>query len=228
MNKFHLLNLLVVILLVLSACNRTYPKEIFSSGDTCSPPCWKNIIPGKASIEEVKEKFLKNDNINYGNLLESNTWKGYEYLWFELKGYTNVIGHVYYLNGTVAWIDFSYLPKPIFDSNGLFNITMKDIQENIGEPDYIYVIRNSNNSNTIIVDNQEKGIYYQCISGLDHNTYQNLLDNIKNEINPETYISYLMYYDPSIRLTFSDKDKNEKYRYIWNGFGNLDELYPSK
>ena len=110
---------------------------------------------------------------------------------------------------------------------GEINTSMGQLEEEIGEPEYIISGNNVGGGRTVILIDSQSGISYWYITELN-----NL------EVAPDTLIDCLGIFDPSLYKEmldagfFSNGDYNAeetlKVWYPWNGYGNLDEKYPTR
>ena len=199
----------------------------------CDPPCWNNIIPGKTTADEAEAILKALKSIKKGSLGKSTeTRNGYDYYYFNLLGYENDKVkvyendnvYIYFKDNIVKRIVFTHKGSSLIDTGGLFDITIHDMQEYIGEPAYIYIIRGTMGSNIVYFDDRDKGIYYGSVAGGLHDNFPNLMDLMLNKITPHSYIDYVQYYYPNQDISPVFYPTGVQFK--WNGFGNLDEKYP--
>jgi hypothetical protein len=205
---------------MISACQSSQ-SMVFSNH--CSAPCWRDINPGKTSFSDASELIKKFPDIDISSLSvgSSNSFIGF---------YLNSGEHVrvYLLDDVVALITF-YNPA---------RITFENCIKELGVPEYavqwsilgsgLPIIPASDAKHTwFAAMNPKKGVFFS------YDTYQ--IFGKDNNLTPDTNVSEISFFDPIRYLKLFDAGLLLRYPldnisqdqlYSWNGYGNIDELYP--
>ncbi len=214
----------LILLFFITSCSFTTTINPILDSNQSDPPCWNNIIPGKTTADEAEAILKTLKSVDKGSIVQAtSSGVDYDFFVFSLVGYKNVIGRVYFRENIVYKTGFIHQMSPI-DNGGLFNLTLHDMQEYIGEPAYISIIRIEGDTTIIKFDDKESGINYGLVSGGLHSGFPNLLNYLLNEITPNSYINNVQYYEPNLDKLLNEDSIWDLYK--WNGFGNLDEKYP--
>lgn len=179
--------ILVILCIVISACNDAAKKIIIDTA--CSPPCWRNITPGKTDQDELlsllknmpdvknKEILLSGPNAIFDNVVRVS-------LRYDLKV------ELYILNEKVTLI--------IID--GKSRINYSEATSIFGMPDVIIATSTLGPSRFLFGDspilyisslNPSKG------TGFGFSTLNRSMKSYE-EIDPNTMITNFFYYDPSM------------------------------
>lgn len=222
---------ILLTVLVISACNLKLDTSWFTSSP-CEAPCWYNIIPGETSKEDVVQILQNIPGINPDSIGNRGSPIKIFDDYFFFKWNDHVEGEIWILDNRVSEIILTpkvngYSPKY---SLGL---TVGEIIEKYGEPDYVLRVRQlgpgplpiSDAMHTFIVlINADRGIV------IEYDTYY-LPEKVRNLISSDIKISYLKYFYPDDfdRLletgAFSFFDTTVKLQ-PWHGYGEYPEEDP--
>lgn len=222
----HLL-LLLILTMMLSSCKSDI-SEILSS--QCEAPCWRNIQPGTTTHNEVLKiikdfQDIKGEVIGYGgrfHIFNGSTL---------LTLHNGVAINIYYLNDVVATISF-------YKSQGI--TTFKECVNEFGTPENIgrsFLIgpglpigATSAIHPYIFAISPQKGIVF------GYDAYRNFSDDLI--LSPKTKATIITFFDVNVfTQLLEDGDLVyieilEKYSeddlYKWNGYGDIEELYPKR
>lgn len=160
--------------------------------DECSPPCWKNITPGKTTRQEVvqilndiswidKDSIKSNISGNYGGFLAG--WDLDCIQWLGKLDSGDYSGRVCFYNDTVAFIEIS-LNEGVID--------FSDLIKKLGIPESVLIIKTEGaerDTLSIHVLYTSKGYAF-----LDYYTTLNLKNPI--QIAPDDDVQVVWYFVP--------------------------------
>jgi len=223
------MKLLIILIfsLLLSSCETKVSKISF---DQCQAPCWRNIVPGETSQKEAEalvHEFtdIKGRDMVFGG--ENGIFNGITS--FTLRNGISI--EIYYLNGIVAKIIF-------YKSSGISSFE-KCVTE-FGTPEFIGqsfrygpglpIGATSAIHPWVFAILANKGIVF------GYDAYQYFSDEVV--LSPRKQIILITYYDVNlfrllleygeIVITDGAERLSEDDLYEWNGYGNIEELYPQK
>jgi len=217
--------LLLILSLLITSCESEI-SDILSS--QCQAPCWRNIEPGITTQKEVLKiikdfKDVRGEVIGYtGNIhIFDDSTK------FILKNGVSI--RIYYLNDVVAKINF-------YKSQGIS--TFEKCVNEFGTPENIgrsFIMgpglpigATSAIHPYIFAISPQKGIVF------GYDAYKHFSDDLV--LSPRIKATHIIYFDVNVfPQLLEDGDlvlieKLEKYseKDHWNGYGDIDELYPRR
>jgi len=224
--------LLVLPLLLLSACQSTQQPSAILTDSTCEPPCWNTITPGKTTKEEAI-KIINTSGFIRDKIDEESQGHQFGLEFFAWNFNHNGSGVIFLQQGKVFLIEFGSKPKEsMFDRVEEINVTLSQAIEKYGEPEVVFSAFNPDIPawGWITFLYPEQGLDFYYSSHIERTKYQNVL-------RPETPISSINYYLPENSTEIFDKffiGKSEWTEeevnasiYPWKGYGSIAEKYPT-
>ena len=223
---------LVVILILLTVCVmisscQTGKSFVFSSD--CVAPCWRHIQPGRTTEKEANDLVA-----GFSDIKGDNVWRGglesiAQYIEFDLSSGVNV--RIYLMDKVVALIKF-------VDPSGI--ITFGDCVQEFGVPEFavqssvmgygLPIGATSAWHTWFYALNTDKGTAY------GYDTYGYFGKNAV--LAPKTRVMVIEFYDvDSFEKLLKDeflinvevtKNLTTGNLNSWNGYGDIDKLYPEK
>jgi hypothetical protein len=226
-NKVVKLLLLLILSLLITSC-KSEISDILSS--QCQAPCWRNIEPGITTQKEVL-KIIKDFNDVRGEVIgyTGNIHIFNDSTKFILKNGVSI--RIYYLNDVVAKINF-------YKSQGI--TTFEKCINEFGTPENIgrsFIIgpglpigATSAIHPWLFAVSPQKGIVF------GYDAYKNFSDDLV--LSSNTKVIQIIFYDVNIYSQLLEDgdlvliEKLEEYSeedlYQWNGYGDIEELYPRR
>ena len=215
----------LLILFFVTACGKSSTEASILDKSSCRLPCWNDIVPGQTTeddllktlgnLPDIDQASLKNTHQRW-NIFDNQIFFSFRQGW-TLSQRRKLRGEAHITNPMVSDLIIC----------GEIQTSMGKIVEEIGEPEHIISGNNIPGGRTVILINSESGVQYW---------FTTELDNV--EITSNTPIDCVGIFDPSMYekmlgaglLSNGDYNAEEtlKVWYPWNGYGNLDELYPPR
>lgn len=224
MNKSKVLISLIGIVLFVSAC-QSKPSEfppVFSD-NTCEPPCWANINPGKTTETDVRNILRDMSSVKKDSIF-SRSLEGFDGIYWKFSNGSD--GQVKVINGIVWSLGFS---SPLNES---LHLTLDQAIEKYGEPEYVLSQYNPNipDWGGVTFIYPKIGVMFSYASHVEKNKYKGVL-------RPETPISSISYFSPEAYQEIYENfyiDPPEwsaeivkASMYPWKGYGSISEKYPT-
>lgn len=219
--------LILVLSLLLTSCESEISKIL---SNPCQAPCWRNIEPGKTTLKESETIIrgftdIKGSDIGYGG--ENGIFNGSTL--FELNNGITI--RVSYINDIVALIRFMK-PKGI--------TTFEKCVHEFGVPKYIGksfrygpglpIGATSDIHPWVFVIVPENGVVFS------YDSYKFFSDD--QILSSSTKISTITFYDVNLFSQLLENGEiirtdgaerlSEDDLYEWNGYGDIEELYPKR
>lgn len=169
----------ILLLLVLSACEKKIGVEVFSGTNECQPPCWMEIRPGETSITEAKtwlDGFTRNGKATLTPLEDGNYW-------FRTISNEGITIHSD-STGLITVLEFDYRPS---------SIKLEDVIQIFGNPQYIDIGKVRDSYFDVLFYFPEKGLTF--VAGGIRNTV--LQDDGGFNISPKMIVFKGVYYRPT-------------------------------
>lgn len=179
MKKIYSVFLICLLLLLIVACKPKTTDEILSGTDSCKPPCWLSIQPGKTELSEVTRILLAFEKSGEGTYTLLNTgtirWRS-----------SNEINVYFKNNGDdfVSVIDLDFRPS---------SIKLDDVINIFGEPTFVSLGNLIDGYYTISIYYPDKGLAF---GGADSDV-DTSKDKIGYIIQPETIIMNANFFQPT-------------------------------
>ncbi|MBK6792509.1 MAG: hypothetical protein IPG80_08175 [Anaerolineales bacterium] len=177
---------------------------------TCLPPCWEGVIPGETSKQELMT-ILYSIEKNNDSIIDHD----------EGLGNWDDIVSIYLYSQYGQKINFFIVEDMVVEisfSHKLY-ITLNEVIEILGEPDWIYPGLGHNGSILIIIYEKEAvALLHQMESGLF----------VERDLVPQSEIVEMSFFNSieAIEKNVVTRDDLEKYGYRWAGYGDVDKKYP--
>ncbi len=218
---------LISICITISACQNNL-STLFS--DTCKVPCWRKIQPGLSTEDETNALLAGFTDIEGNKTWRNGDSNSSNYsISFELSDGTN--GTIYMIDGVVALLLFS-------KADGI--ATIDNCLQEFGDPEY--VVQSSVMGFGLPLGATSAwhtwfyGLNTKNGTAFGFDTYRYF--GKKVEITPKTRVTVVEFYDPHSFEDLLSKglivnkevsvDIPIENLYLWDGYGNIDTLYPEK
>lgn len=224
MSKLKVLTLFICLVLSVPACQSKSPAlPPVLSDNTCAPPCWGNISPGKTTEADVR-KILQDISSVKKDSIFSRPYKEFNGIYWKFS--EDGDGDVLVENGIVWSLDFS---SPLNES---LNVTLDQAIEVYGEPAYVFSQFNPDipDWGAVTFIYPKKGVIFSYASHVEKYKYKGVL-------RPETPINSISYFSPEkyqeiFKKSFIDPPEwtaeiVHASIYPWKGYGNISEKYPT-
>ena len=204
----------VFLLMIQSGC--TVPKSLVFNDKSCTAPCWRNIMPGVTTENELLTNLHKMPDIKTGSIHNNGRPSDVfdDIVFFELN--SKETAKAYILNNKVMQLEF----------DDIVNVKFQDSIQNYGNPRYIQTIHTQgidlfDTSHTEVASiSPEKGIAY----GFDAEE-----NNVgaPEAIKPDSGISWIDYFDSSSYQKLLENGLfSPIYSHPWQGYGIIATKYP--
>lgn len=186
----------------------------------CELPCWNKIKIGQTKMPEFIEIVGKLDFVDKETIRSRKFSDEFPVVVsFIIQPSKFNLSQIY---GNALFRDNNLI---YFNLSGNLNTKMESLVNKFGEPDFVMLTGwrgfpgNSKLFNYITFVNLQKGI-----------GFGSTLERKGSILTKEISIDYFYLFDPGYFEELSDEGRfsNEEYSYPWNGYGNIDEKYPSK
>jgi len=220
---------IVILLLVglLTACRSTQ-SPVFS--DQCAAPCWRQIEPGKTDSSGALSTIKSFSDIDLRRISISGPWNIFSgFIHFELTSGETI--RIYMIDGFVVLIDF-YNPK---------GITFGDCVDEFGFPEYVAQSSTLGPGLPILPASDAEHIWLNALSPSKGIVYSYDMYNVwfgsNFNLAQNTIISSIRFFDPKqyekllengFLISNDTGGLSPGNLYQWNGYGNINELYPEK
>ena len=176
------------VILISSSCSRN--SSVIIDDTSCEAPCWRGVIPGISTIQEVKPLPNSMSDVLVDTIMEiegsKNPFLEKGVVW-RFTGVDESLGEVYFQDEKVTRINFS-IEKPLI---------LSDLITKFGEPTLILIQSTEGDPSiylTIDIIYIEKGI---CLSSQP--SFFATFENPETyRIKPSTKIGNVSYIDPSL------------------------------
>ncbi|NOH04084.1 MAG: hypothetical protein HND47_20000 [Chloroflexi bacterium] len=214
MNKY----ILFLLIPLASACLTTATTRVsVLTISECELPCWNDITPGVTPPEEAKQILENTEGIGAANVESFYQLVEIHFsLFLEMPGLNPKIRGDIFSDGTKVtelWLV------------GNLNVTFDDIIQRIGEPEFVISMPFIGGGNTFVSVYPSKGVSFRISPEL-------------KIIAADTEISTLTLFAPTdydrhleggtFTLGKLDASGTQKIMYPWEGYGNIEELYPPR
>jgi hypothetical protein len=183
MNKIKALLACICIVLFFSACESSQStlSPVFSD-NTCEPPCWANIHPGKTTETELRNLLQDMPSVEEGSI-SSRPIEGFDGIYWKFSDGSD--GQVRVKNGIVWSIGFA---SPLNES---LHITLDQAIEKYGEPESVFSRMNPNSPDwgAITFIYPKEGVTFSYATHVEKYKYKGVL-------RPETPITSISYFSP--------------------------------
>lgn len=209
---------ILLVLLLTCACLSTDPNtnSVLSISD-CRLPCWNDIKPGFTTVEDAKAILENTKGIG-----KENVKTLYESVEIHFSVSLDSPGVDQETRGDV--FSDGRTVRELWLVNNL-GISLGDLSDEIGEPDYVISLPFTGGGNTIIIIYANSGVSIQ----LSYET---------ETIDSKSEIITLMLFDPAdyYRLVSEGKfsqggynaEETQEIMYPWKGYGGIEESYPPR
>lgn len=212
--------LILVFYLFLTGCLIGFPQEnVEERGDsilkdiTCLPPCWRGVIPGRTSKNELIA-ILNSTAKDGDSIIDRDEGLGD---WDDIVSY--------YMDSQYGQnINFFILEDTVVEINFYWKLylTLGEVIEILGEPDWVFPSPGHNGPILIIIYEEEYvALLHQMESGFLF---------VERNLEPQSEIVEMGFFASieSLEKSVITLENLEKYGYKWAGYGNVDEKYPMR
>lgn len=223
MKKATKVLILIILFSFISSCQNKPVTWI--TNNTCSPPCWNGITPGETQLPQALESLKSNPEIAPATVRSMGSWYIFndEIIWSFRTGGN---GRLYILDDTVSMISLNL--QGMMEFGGM---EFEEAVQIFGTPEFIY---NSPAQGdfvwyNIFVIYPQRGILF----GYSETKIKRYM---RAEIRPDIPLGFIMFYDPERYEEYIDAELLSfalpakaflEGLQPWNGYGKINEKYPS-
>ncbi len=227
MNKFSKIQLILTILILIVGCKPTNKQLSIFSSSPCQLPCWQDIYPGKTTKGEVINILSKLDFVDIETIVtRGEPWSIFDDGVIATLQSGKIKTEIYFKGDQVSLIGLS----------GNIDMEFSQAIQNLGEPKYIINTPMSGgmplaptSSFYIVAIDPEQGYEFSFDT-------RDLPNKLKNEIQPETMLSRISFFDPNdyekilnagiFSTPYLTGEETLRFMTPWSGYGSILEKYP--
>ena len=225
--KFFRIQPIMIILILLVGCKTVNKQSSIFSSSPCQAPCWQNISPGKTTQNEVINVLSNLDFVDNKTITpRGEPWSIFDNVVIATLQSGKIKAEIYFNGDQVSLIGLS----------GKIDLEFSQAVQDFGEPQYIINTPMSGgmplaptSSFYIVAINPKQGFEYSFDT-------RDLSSKLKNEIQPETMLSRISFFDPNdyekilnaglFSTPYLTGAETKLYMRPWLGYGVIVEKYP--
>lgn len=222
--------IILVILLLVTACTERSPESSILEKSNCDLPCWNNIIVGQTKESDLLQVLESLPIVDQSSIQNTNQpWSIFDNkIYFAIhqdsteKQDPKIRGYAYLSENIISQLILC----------GELHTTIGDIVDAIGEPEHILSGDNIEQSGRLVIlVNSKMGISYWYTAYKTHKSQ-------RYEIIPDISVDCVNIFDATLYEKLLDAkllsgghynaEETLKVMYPWSGYGDLGKKYPPR